>query len=117
MTPKPVALFVKVSGATAPLWLDRLCHGLLSWWHATGTREVGDDLVLVVPESPLVARVYFWAGSGDFPWAKVPREDLETLQHAWAGDLSEREVKKGRERFPDLESWTPPPAPRLELNE
>ena len=100
-------LVVKASPEPENLvWLDRLCHGLLSWSCHKGLLRTSSEYpwILLIPEYAPISRVYLWPERKGFPWKDLPTEAAK-WELSWAGDFSDDEVKEGRKKFPKLSKW------------
>lgn len=84
------------------LWLDRLCHGLLTWGFHRGLPAESAELLCVAPERASVEKAYVWSGSGKFPWKKLPPEAKAGGEYYWEGAFSSDELQEGQKQFKDL---------------
>lgn len=105
-------LFVNASGRSGEelFWLDRVCHGLLSWGRVRGLfREQLEsrELVLFVPERGRMDRVYVWFGEGAFPWDGVP-DEASRWELYRAGDFAKADLARAETRFGKIGEWEAP---------
>lgn len=86
--------------------IDELCHGLISRARFSKFFEKGEDPVLVVPNSSVIALAVLWLKDEAFP-VKSCESFFERAKEIFlAGDFSEKELKDLKKFKAKLQTWS-----------